>query len=162
MLANVTKGSIDTAAIAIDGSIGIISGVITGDDEQINRGETQVVKAGRRVLRGTVMSISNTGKSVRDVVSGDVVRVKRGVKSLVTKTAAVSISLLLPGAFDLDFDIDSDFVIDEQDPGIHHVEPQDVQGYTKADGTEVEGYHRGGETGYLRTDPDDDPDNNFS
>ncbi|RXJ02224.1 hypothetical protein DS745_07490 [Anaerobacillus alkaliphilus] len=60
-----------------------------------------------------------------------------------------------------------------QDSGIHRVEPHFVEGYTKANGTEVQGYWRDGDGdtsvnrtaeeggGYNRSNPDGNPDNNL-
>lgn len=45
--------------------------------------------------------------------------------------------------------------------GIHHVEPHWVDGYERSDGTTVEGYWRGGEDGYYRSNPDGNPFNNL-
>ena len=39
------------------------------------------------------------------------------------------------------------------DSGTHHVSPHYVESYERSDGTQVEGYHRGGEDGYERSDP---------
>lgn len=47
------------------------------------------------------------------------------------------------------------------DPGLHHVDPHYVDGYTRADGTVVNGYIRGGEEGYLRSNPDSSIFNNL-
>lgn len=46
-------------------------------------------------------------------------------------------------------------------PGTHHVDPHWVDGYTREDGTEVDGYWRGGDDGYERSNPDGDPSNNL-
>lgn len=50
----------------------------------------------------------------------------------------------------------------KEDDDIHHVDPHSVDGYERQDGTEVDGYYRGGEDGYERSDPDrgDSPDAN--
>ncbi|OIJ14240.1 hypothetical protein BKP37_09035 [Anaerobacillus alkalilacustris] len=59
------------------------------------------------------------------------------------------------------------------DPGTHFVEPHYVEGYVRANGTEVDGYWRDGDGdtsinravedggGYLRSNPDGDPSNNL-
>ncbi|WP_039042239.1 hypothetical protein [Sporosarcina sp. ZBG7A] len=47
------------------------------------------------------------------------------------------------------------------DDGIHHVEPHPVESYTRSDGTEVQGYHRGGSDGYDRSNPDNSTSNNL-
>ncbi|MDW0116251.1 DUF3892 domain-containing protein [Sporosarcina thermotolerans] len=56
----------------------------------------------------------------------------------------------------------------------HFVNPHDVSGYTRGDGTVVEGYYRDGDGntdinlskedggGYIRTNPDGDPSNNLN
>jgi hypothetical protein len=44
---------------------------------------------------------------------------------------------------------------------VHHVDPHWVDGYERSDGTDVEGYWRGGEDGYERSNPDGDPSNNL-
>jgi hypothetical protein len=49
----------------------------------------------------------------------------------------------------------------EEDDGTHHVDSHYVEGYERSDGTEVDGYWRGGEDGYERSDPDDSLDNNL-
>ncbi|WP_170008224.1 hypothetical protein [Bacillus fonticola] len=53
----------------------------------------------------------------------------------------------------------TDFTL--EDPGVHLVAPHEVSGYTTAEGTVVESYERGGETGYLRSDPDGFEGNNL-
>lgn len=47
---------------------------------------------------------------------------------------------------------------------LHHVTPHSVSGYTKDNGTVVDGYYRDGEngTGYFRTNPDDTTSNNLN
>ncbi|MDT8860299.1 hypothetical protein N0O92_08635 [Alkalihalobacillus sp. MEB130] len=50
---------------------------------------------------------------------------------------------------------------DDHTPGIHHVQPHWVNGYERSDGTMVDGYWRGGEDGYYRSNPDGNPDNNI-
>lgn len=50
---------------------------------------------------------------------------------------------------------------DYDDDNIHHVDAHWVDGYERSDGTEVDGYWRGGEDGYDRSDPDDDLSNNL-
>lgn len=45
---------------------------------------------------------------------------------------------------------------------IHHVDPHWVDGYQRSDGTVVEGYWCGGETGYERSNPDGDVSNNLN
>lgn len=47
-------------------------------------------------------------------------------------------------------------------PGTHKVEPHWVDGYTKDDGTQVDGYWRGGEDGYYRSNPDGIKENNLN
>lgn len=61
-----------------------------------------------------------------------------------------------------------------EDPGVHHVKPHEVSGYTRADGTYVEGYTRDGDGnpntqlteqqggGYLRTNADGNIHNNLN
>lgn len=39
------------------------------------------------------------------------------------------------------------------DNNTHHVDPHYVEGYRRSDGTYVEGYWRGGDDGYYRSDP---------
>lgn len=56
-------------------------------------------------------------------------------------------------------DIETDTV--EYDDNIHHVDPHMVDGYERSDGTQVDGYWRGGEDGYDRSDPDGDLSNNL-
>lgn len=58
---------------------------------------------------------------------------------------------------------DDEYVEYETDdsPGIHHVEPHYVEGYYRSDGTYVEGYQRGGDSGYYRSDPDSSTSNNI-
>jgi len=51
--------------------------------------------------------------------------------------------------------------IDELDTNFHYVEPHSVEGYMREDGTFVNGYERGGEDGYLRSNPDDSFTNNL-
>ncbi|QCX34700.1 hypothetical protein FDN13_13865 [Caloramator sp. E03] len=46
-------------------------------------------------------------------------------------------------------------------PGIHHVRPHYVNGYERADGTYIDGYWRGGDNGYYRSNPDGDLSNNL-
>jgi hypothetical protein len=43
------------------------------------------------------------------------------------------------------------------DDGTHHVDPHWVDGYERSDGTQVDGYWRGGEDGYERSDPGSAP-----
>ena len=45
--------------------------------------------------------------------------------------------------------------------GIHNVTPHDVSGYQRTDGTYVEGYHRDGDDGYYRSNPDGNISNNL-
>lgn len=47
-------------------------------------------------------------------------------------------------------------------PGIHKVDPHWVNGYTKDNGTQVDGYWRGGENGYYRSNPDGIKENNLN
>lgn len=60
-----------------------------------------------------------------------------------------------------------------EDPAVHHVKPHEVSGYTRADGTYVEGYYRDGDGpntqlteqqggGYLRTNADGTIQNNLN
>ncbi|MBD7912787.1 MULTISPECIES: hypothetical protein [Clostridium] len=49
-----------------------------------------------------------------------------------------------------------------EDNNIHHVRPNDVQDYYRQDGTHVDGYHRGGDEGYYRSNPDGRTDNNLN
>ena len=44
---------------------------------------------------------------------------------------------------------------------LHHVDPHWVDGYDRSDGTEVDGYWRGGDEGYDRSNPDGDLSNNL-
>lgn len=46
-------------------------------------------------------------------------------------------------------------------PGVHHVDPHWVDGYQRSDGAHVEGYWRGGDSGYDRSNPDGNPFNNL-
>jgi hypothetical protein len=50
----------------------------------------------------------------------------------------------------------------DNNSGVHHVNPHEVSGYTKSDGTQVDSYHRGGEDGYDRSNPDGNPFNNLN
>ncbi|WP_226670803.1 hypothetical protein [Metabacillus litoralis] len=62
------------------------------------------------------------------------------------------------------YPIDEYEIVDEtyeDESNTHHVDPHWVDGYTRDDGTEVEGYWRGGEDGYERSDPDGDLSNNL-
>ena len=43
----------------------------------------------------------------------------------------------------------------------HQVSPHSVEGYQRGDGTEVQGYWRGGDSGYSRSNPDGNPNNNI-
>lgn len=55
----------------------------------------------------------------------------------------------------------SDDSYEDYDDNTHHVDPHWVDGYERSDGTEVDGYWRGGEDGYERSDPDGDISNNL-
>ncbi|PID19085.1 MULTISPECIES: hypothetical protein [unclassified Sporosarcina] len=58
-----------------------------------------------------------------------------------------------------------DYIIEETIPSdsseIHHVDPHWVEGYERSNGTKVEGYWRGGNSGYDRSNPDGSLDNNL-
>lgn len=69
-----------------------------------------------------------------------------------------------PGIIVTDYENDwggYDDVEPVEDSNIHHVEPHWVDGYERSDGTKVDGYWRGGEDGYNRSNPDGDPSNNL-
>lgn len=51
--------------------------------------------------------------------------------------------------------------VEENNSGVHHVDRHWVDGYIRSDGAEVEGYWRGGEKGYERSNPDNSLDNNI-
>jgi hypothetical protein len=51
--------------------------------------------------------------------------------------------------------------IDSLDTDIHQVESHYVDSYAREDGTVVSGYERGGESGYLRSNPDETISNNL-
>lgn len=55
----------------------------------------------------------------------------------------------------------SDDSYSDYDDNTHHVDPHWVDGYERSDGTEVDGYWRGGDDGYERSDPDGDLSNNL-
>ncbi|GAA4830427.1 hypothetical protein GCM10023310_04360 [Paenibacillus vulneris] len=148
-----------TAAKAVQGAVDVIHGVIDDDDVMIRQGADNLKEAGSRVLQGAVNTIEHTARSIGHVVSGDPSRMSRGAEGLLTAAAVIAIPTGLAldlGDFDLDLGGD-----DSSEAGIHHVDPHEVSGYTRADGTEVEPYHRGGDEGYDRTNPDGNPDNNL-
>ncbi|NHC43603.1 hypothetical protein G6549_27575 [Bacillus sp. MM2020_1] len=79
--------------------------------------------------------------------------------------------IILPLPYEYDNDYSENYNDEEYDDGgyekeddsnIHHVESHWVEGYTRSEGTEVDGYWRGGEDGYYRSDPDDDTSNNLN
>ncbi|NOU94586.1 hypothetical protein GC093_15355 [Paenibacillus sp. LMG 31456] len=59
----------------------------------------------------------------------------------------------------------SDYYINETGsnpgPGIHNVDPHWVNSYQRSDGTQVNGYWRGGNDGYNRSNPDGKISNNL-
>lgn len=67
-------------------------------------------------------------------------------------------------SYDTDYDEYSDdyYSDDYNDDNIHHVDPHWVDGYTRNDGTEVDGYWRGGDDGYWQSNPDGYDYNNLN
>jgi len=55
---------------------------------------------------------------------------------------------------------DSEFT-ENDNSDTHHVDPHWVDGYERSDGTQVDGYWRGGADGYERSNPDGDTGNNL-
>ncbi|ULL18357.1 hypothetical protein DVH26_30165 [Paenibacillus sp. H1-7] len=149
-----------TTAKAVQGAVDVVHGIVADDNEKMKQGAHNLKDAGSRVIRGAANTIEYTARSVRDVVSGDSSRMGRGVEGLLTAAAVMAIPAGLAldlGGLDIEFGGD-----DSSEVGMHHVNPHEVGGYTRADGTEVGPYHRGGDDGYDRTNPDGNPDNNLS
>lgn len=59
------------------------------------------------------------------------------------------------------FEYNSETTNFKDSPGIHHVKPHYVNGYKRSDGTNVDGYWRGGDNGYYRSNPDGSLSNNL-
>lgn len=149
-----------TAAKAVQGAVDVIHGIAADDNDKMRQGAHNLKEAGSRVVTGAVNAIEYTARNLGHVVSGDQARIGRGVEGLLTAAAVIAVpaGLVLDlGGFDIDLDGDA-----SSEVGMHHVEPHEVGPYTRADGTEVGPYHRGGEEGYYRTNPDGNPDNNLS
>ena len=147
-----------TTAKAVQGGVDVIHGIVTDDDKKMSQGAQNLKEAGTRVINGVANSIEYTARNIGHVVSGDPSRMGRGVEGLITTAAVIAISTEL--ALNLG-DFDTMFGDDSTEVGMHHVDPHDVRGYTRADGTEVQPYHRGGLEGYDRTNPDGNQDNNL-
>jgi hypothetical protein len=160
LLGNAARRSINTASIAIDGSVDVISGVITSDCKQLDRGLSKVGRAGERVIDGAINTAAYTLKSVGDVFSGDELRIKKGMENLLKVGAVAAIGTASVFAIDMNIDFNAD--MEDVSQEVHHVRPHTVPDYTREDGTPVHGYPRGGELGYLRTNPDSTTDNNLS
>ncbi|WP_282936568.1 hypothetical protein [Paenibacillus sp. RC67] len=157
-------GSVERSGIttskAVQGAVDVIHGIVTDDNEKMRQGAHNLKEVGSRVIKGTASTIEYTARSMGHLVSGDQSRIGRGVEGLLTVAAVIAIPTGIAldlGSFDIDLGCD-----DSTEVGMHHVEPHEVGPYTRADGTEVGPYHRGGDWGYDRTNPDGNPDNNLS
>ncbi|WP_139193786.1 hypothetical protein [Anaerobacillus alkalidiazotrophicus] len=172
----------DTVGQAVDGAIDTTYGVLQKDahkrDQGLNNMGDAVIRTGKGVY-GTAKKTYVNGKDVYSgIKEGDKERVRHGVQGIATTVAvgAIAVGVVdvidgVDGAADLATDTAHPLV--SGDPGTHFVEPHYVEGYVKANGTEVSGYWRDGDGdtsvnrtvedggGYMRSNPDGDPSNNL-
>lgn len=141
---DVTKGIIKQDGVTIDNGLGDIGGAVTNTAKGVVTSAKYVYGSGKDILVG--------------IKDDDMDKVAQGAKGLVT---AAAVSVIAVGLIDVidgvdgigdsvevtaDSGIDSDLANDSiENPNTHHVNPHYVEGYTRADGTYVEGYFRDGD-----------------
>jgi hypothetical protein len=192
----------DTLGQVADGAWNTTTGMIQKDDRKKEQGLYDIGNSVSRTAKGVYETAKGTYHNVKDVYEGfkynDDDKIKSGVKNI-AKTVAVG--ALAVGVVDLVDGVDvgdstgnqqnladgssqatshtgevqiASGVETSEDPGVQHVKPHEVSGYTRADGTYVEGYTRDGDGnpktqlteqqggGYLRTNADGNIQNNFN
>ena len=136
----------------------LVSGILDGNEDEILNASKNLVKtAAISVLAiGVADYIGIIGD---DGIGADGMDVAEDINDTVDVTHVADIS----ESSDIAFDADIDDISDNQE--FHNVDPHYVEGYTRADGTEVSGYYRDGDGnpnttltaeqggGYLRSNP---------
>lgn len=130
----------DAAAGAFD----MVIGAINGNETKKNRGSellTDTAKSVGNGIKNTVKrSIHNTEQIVDGYLLDDREKIKAGTKGLLTTTAIGAVSLSVLGYA---VDLDTEEIGESSDH--EHVDSHEVNGYTRADGTEVASYFRDGD-----------------
>lgn len=163
---------------AADGATGIVGGIISQDENSINKGFEELGDATGKTIVGVVSGVGNVAKNtlnvVEGLVEGDEEKVMNAGKTLVKVAAISALAVGIADYLDIigtdcidgtdvvdcDIDLDTDEV-----NGNHFVEPHYVDSYMRNDGTFVEGYWRDGDGntginltannggGYMRSNP---------
>ncbi|WP_050615161.1 hypothetical protein [Bacillus testis] len=172
-----------------DGALGTVSGLINDDPSKRDQGLSEMGTAVGQTAKGVYNSAKNVLKNSGDIIvgaiEGDMDSVKKGAAGIVT---TVAVGALAVGVIDIVDGVDvSDVDVAETDatdynvaqasvletgvvgvedinpnPDTHHVDSHYVQAYDRSDGTHVDGYWRGGDTGYEQTNPDNTTLNNLN
>ncbi|WP_419871322.1 hypothetical protein [Candidatus Pristimantibacillus sp. PTI5] len=152
---SVTANTGATLGQVAEGTYNTAKGIVTEDKNLRDAGLADVGTAVADTAKGVVSGVKSTYIHGKDVVEGikteDSSRIKKGAKALVA-TAVVSIVGVgiiegLDIAEGAEGDV-ADSTIDTESTAAdaeHHVNSHYVEGYTRADGTEVEGYWRDGD-----------------
>ncbi|WP_051120129.1 hypothetical protein [Bacillus sp. 1NLA3E] len=178
----------ETAGRLTEGTINTVNGIWNDDPIKRDEGLSDIGYAVETTAKGVYHTaknaLQNGGEIIGGAIDGDIDMVKKGASGLVTTVAvgALAIGVLdfvdgVDGADGAEMStVDSDVavdVVDNQNPSIHTVDPNYVDGYYRADGTYVEGYWRDGDGnttvdrsveqggGYERSNPDGNPTNNL-
>ncbi|MCT8137664.1 hypothetical protein H1D32_07790 [Anaerobacillus sp. CMMVII] len=174
----------DTVGQVADGTVNTVSGIWHDDPSQRDKGLSDIGNAVGRTATGVIVTaknaVENTGEVIVGAIDGDMNKVKKGASGLATTVAIGAIAIgvidVVDGAETANPTLtegEAMNVATNGNPDIHHVEPHYVEGYTRADGTEVSGYYRDGDGnpntqlsaeeggGYYRSNPDGNPLNNL-
>lgn len=155
----------DTLGTFTDGAVGVVTGIIQDDESKKDEGWDNLGDAVGTTAKGVYHTaknvVVNSGEIIGGALDGDMDSVKKGAAGIVT---TVTIGALALGVIDVVDGADGGTEIAqvEAPTETHHVEGHHVDSYERGDGTVVNGYERGGEVGYERSNPDGIIDNNLN
>ncbi|WP_238392665.1 hypothetical protein [Paenibacillus antri] len=167
-----TKFAGKTAGELASGTWDVAAGIVTQNERIMEDGFSDIGGAVSSTAKGVghmVVNVVENGASVvKGISDNNTDLLKTGAKGLIYTAAVGAIAV---GIIDVADGADAAHAEGtalteapvETEPGVHHVEPHYVEGYYREDGTYVEGYYRDGVDGdgYVRTNPDGDPNNNL-
>jgi hypothetical protein len=159
-IGSAAEGSGKLAAQAVQGSVDLLYGTLTGSDRLRDRGVSYLKHSGRSVVRGAMRTARSTTVNLGKLVSGDKESFMEGARKLAISSVVVALPLTIMEGLDLLEDTGTETA------DSHFVEPHGVEGYFREDGSYVAGYWRDGDGnpltdlsreqggGYWRSDPD--------
>lgn len=155
------KGVYETAKGTYHNGKDVYEGFKYNDDEKIKSGVKNIVKT---------VAVGALAVGVVDLVDGVDIGDPTGNQPNFADGAAEADNTNIPTE---QVEVASNVEASEE-PGTHHVKPHEVSGYTRADGTQVDGYYRDGDGnpntqlteqqggGYVRTNADGSITNNLN